>query len=196
MMNHRKFFAALAVVAMAFTARSMGDVLLEINDSNPNAVTITATGNFSSINATGISDGHGVDLLEFFTSVAPRGGFDYSGSLAPNSVPESYDTLYVNDDSGTPSDADIFNYNGAGYYAQNFSTTAPAFTGTATVDFSSVASLLPPGGDSGNILDGNSVSSEGVIGTWYVVPEPSTYALLFIALCVLALLSTCRGTQA
>ncbi len=73
------------------------------------------------------------------------------------------------------------------FFALDFSTSAPAFTGASVWDLSSatfpggaVANYLPALGTSGDIR-----FSDQVIGTWTVtgqasaVPEPSVYALLF-----------------
>ena len=176
-------------------------ILLTINDSNPSAVTITATGSDAALDATGTTANDGVDLLQFFSTdeFGNLFGQDLTGTLTADGVSVPFNDVNVDDYStggGTPYvDLELYVDNGSPGETdtETFSTSSSAFTGTWTIDFSSLgidSSALPTAGSEGNILSGYYGDPGAVIGSWEVasaVPEPSTVSSLIlggVALCV------------
>jgi MYXO-CTERM domain-containing protein len=79
---------------------------------------------------------------------------------------------------------------------QAFSTSSPAFTGTAIINLSSFLASLPITGASGNIYSGDAHSPGGaLIGRWTVVPEPSVEAQLALGAMVFAGLALVRRSR-
>ena len=148
-------------------------VLIQVDVSNPANVTFTATGAPAGVDDAGTFTYHGATLLTFFTAAAD-GDLDVVGNLAPSGTTESYDASFADDVSGSSVDLNLRAFNGLD--DQVFSTAAPAFTGTGTVDFTSLAALLPGPGASGQLMVGWSGYPGQVIGEWAVVPEVSTCA--------------------
>lgn len=193
----RRIAIWIAVITLA-TAwnRVSAQVLLTINDSNPSAVTFTATGANSAVNYSGNTANDGVDLLSFFVideSNMLIGVFS-GGTLVGGSMGSQYAYNYTWSDSYSTSgstfpDLELYYYNDASPSSnatEDFSTTAPAFTGSWTADLASLgvsASALPAAGTEGNILSGFSGNPGVVIGQWQVqsVPEPATTGLLALA---------------
>jgi hypothetical protein len=170
----------LGVVVAPVQAGVLVD-LIEVNVSNPAAVTFTATGNHSLINDSTATGVDGVDLLAFFSDM----GFGL-GSVSGNLTPPTQDgiayfTWYTDSySSGGTSYNDLNLYSNEGH-PQNFSTGAPAFTGTGTADLSAYTAFLPSLGASGNIAAGSfGQGSMAVIGQWQVTPEPATLSLLAV----------------
>lgn len=157
-------------------------ILLTINDTNSSAVIITATGMAPAVNSDVISVQDGIDLLAFLTSPLASSEIPIPESdLMGGGVSVSYNEAYVDNYSGSDIDLNIFSNSGSD--TQNFSTSQPAFTGTATLDLSGFA--LPTAGASGEIIVGyNGSGNNEVIGTWQVVsaPEPGTNSLLAVGL--------------
>ncbi len=167
-------------------------VLLTINDSNPSAVTITATGADAALDFSGSTANAGVDLLQFF-GIDESGmtfGQDLTGALTASGVSVSYNDVdrddYSTGGGAVYTDLELYvdvNSPGQGD-TETFSTTAPAFTGSWTIDLSSLgvdSSALPSAGSEGSILSGNYGAPGQVIGAWEVtsdVPEPSATSLL------------------
>ncbi len=156
-----------------------GDVLLIINDSDPSNVTITATGAFAFTNDSSTNENEGVDLLEFFTApvaILPPGSPASPGLSPTGDGP--YTQWQADDYSGSLVDLNI-STDTSGPETQTFTTTSPAFTGSATLDLSSFSADLPSLGSSGLIVSGNSNNNGDIIGDWEVedvpVPEPSQY---------------------
>lgn len=176
--------------AIASSAISGVPILLTIDVSNPSAVTITATSSNSYSDYSGNTANAGVDLLGFFganeQSLSP-GQFS-GGSLQGGNDGVSYDSLT----------SDNYSTGGGLYYdlevylsaaavgsgnTETFSTNLPAFSGTWTVNLSSLgvsASDLPSAGSEGTIISGSGASAGPFIGEWQVVstPEPGTAGLL------------------
>lgn len=176
----KKNLLVLALVAglvsfVETTKAAVPNYLLTINVSDPYAVTITATGNFASVGATDISSDSGVTLLSFFRSSLSAYSIPFSGNLAANGMSGFYDNATLDNYSGSNIDLNLYS---ATRSSQNFTTSDPAFTGSATLDLHVYNYSLPTIGTTGNILDGSTGGYNGVIGVYQVVPEPSTYALL------------------
>jgi len=161
-------------------------ILLTIDDSNPSAVTITATG-FTPLVNSGKFANSGVDLLGFFNATQPSLlGSTFNTSLFGGGSPSPYSNVRSDNFStsgGNAVDLNLFIVAGGGDL-QGFSTTAPAFTGSLTIDLGSLgvsSSALPVAGTTGDILTGNSGDQGLVIGEWEVnpVPEPGV-GILFV----------------
>jgi hypothetical protein len=181
-----------AVVLLLSMGVGKAQILLTIDDSNPAAVVITATGNDASLpgmaTSTSASINDGIDLLNFLvgnTTIPLNGipvtssnltsgnltgtGPDYN-SWAPDAIdsPGAPDLTLYSSSSGT----------------EIFTTTSAAFTGTLTVDLT--GEPLPSAGSVGTIVTGFSADSPNntPIGEWKVesvsAPEPSSWILLLV----------------
>lgn len=172
----------LALGAGAFLAPSSGAaVLLIVDVSDPAAISITATGAAPSANDQGNDNTwtfDGVDLLEFFTADAggdAGGSLGSASSLKPTGSVNIYNEWladFFSTDGGDFLDLNLY-YNDFVPDPQNFDTTQPAFSGSATLDLTDLVALLPAPGTSGLILAGYSDFAGPVIGEWTVVPEVS-----------------------
>jgi hypothetical protein len=186
---------ALLLLLLSFCP-AQAQILLTINDSDPSAVTITATGSFA---GTGASDSfsNGIDLLGFFTSSV---GFDMfnvtsvltTGNLSPGAF---YDTAYGDNLSFQNVDLSLYSSNQTA--TETFATGTPAFIGSMTLDLSGVG--LPSVGTSGNIVTGYSMTAPDntTIGQWQVLavstPEPSSWMLLLLGFALVAIFRTRLG---
>ncbi len=167
----------LAGAALTTSAYAQG-VLLTVDLSNPTNVIITATGNNAAVNDNSTPAWEGVSLLSFLTSAVAKTD-TYAGSLTGGGV--AYNAYFCQTGGNSPgNDLCLYNY-GVGD-PQTFSTGAPAFTGTATLNLSSIAGSLPSAGASGNIYTSYSGNHRVLLGQWQVMdaaptPEPGTLAL-------------------
>lgn len=159
-------------------------VLLTISDSNPAAVTITATGTDPMVNDNSQVGLGGVDLLGFFTQSSPSvGGPLPNSTLHGGSLAAPYDTVGADNSGSGTVNLNLYVNNAN---PETFSTTQPAFTGSWTLNLSSFgvsASALPTPGSSGQIITGFSGNAGPVIGEWQVaaVPEPAAGCLMLLA---------------
>ncbi|MBN8711699.1 MAG: hypothetical protein BGO12_18325 [Verrucomicrobia bacterium 61-8] len=178
------------------------DILVTIDITNPAAVVFTATGAAPSADGPNVPGINGIDFLQFF--ITPISGFalgDVTPSTFATYLDSNYPYLNWNTDSYSGPNVDLNFYSQDGS-SQHFNTTDPAFVGTATVNFTSYASYLPSAGATGQITDGNSGNASGpsrpltVLGTYQVVPEPSTWALLALGLAACLTLLRRRGKRA
>jgi hypothetical protein len=182
-------FSLAALFSFAANLRSSAQVLLTINDSDPSAVVITATGNNAGLDFNGSSANDGVDLLQFFTLDESGMTFGHflTGTLQGGGTGISYNDVWDDNQSttgGSALDAELYVDNGSpgSGNIETFSTTSPAFTGTWTIDMAALgvsSAALPTAGSSGNIMSGFSHNPGSVVGTWEVqgVPEPTTIGL-------------------
>ena len=174
-------------------------VLLTIYDSNPAAVTITATGANSGVDDSSTIANDGVDLLGFFQT-ANGSDFFYqflAGTLSGGNTGVVYNDIWTDHQStGGDTFLDLSLYrdiDSAGQGStQNFSTIQPAFTGSWTINFSAqgiTSADLPTVGTVGQIFSGTSEHPGQVIGAWQVVsvPEPGTASLALLGLGAAAL---------
>ena len=188
--------SALALGAGLFAAAIPAagqSILIKINEANPSAVIFTAT----STNAyapVSLDISFGVDLIKYFTVSVPAGAGTVIGTLTPNGSATSYNQWYP-DNLAAVGNRDLNLYNNTGGQTQNFVTTSPAFTGTATIDLSSLIADLPVTGATGSIYSGNIRSPGALIGTWVVVPEPSVKSQLALGAMVLAGLAFVRRSR-
>lgn len=158
---------------------------LGIDITDPSAVVITAT----PLNATANSSltlFDGVTLQLFFTGEVPSTTFaGASGNLAPFASGVAYDTWAV-DDTIPSIFSDLSFYRSSddppSSPPQIFGTFFTAFSGTATLNLASQASLLPILGTSGPIFAGYSDNLGPVIGTWQVTAVPELPVAAHLAL--------------
>jgi hypothetical protein len=142
---------------------------LLVNTLNPLAITFTASGESSAINLSEDMLNGGLNLLGFFAE-APGSSISSgatSSDLMPYSQPSAADpagAITQAESSGTT----LYLW-GSG--TADFVTSQPAFTGEAVFSLSN-----PAGYGAGGEL--RSVSTGDLIGTWSVVPEPQTYAMI------------------
>jgi large repetitive protein len=175
------FMALRCCVHSAFAQINL-PVLVVVDVSNPTNVVVRATGAAAATNDTSaISVYDGVDLLGFFTGTATAsdsatGGFFINGSstLAAVGVASAFDSTFLDDQSGSWVDLNLFLNNSADTEVANFGpTNGPAFKGSLGVDLSSVANLLPVGGAMGAVMVGDSSVPGVVIGAYEVVSPPN-----------------------
>jgi MYXO-CTERM domain-containing protein len=168
---------ATAVSTAVMAAYAADPVLITVDVSNPAEVTFTATGQSPGITVTQNAF-VGMSLLDFWRSNVDYGsgspggeGLEASGTAGAYTACVRYGTtlnFYITSGQGVD---------------QKFAIGDPAFTGSATVNLSSISTLLPVAGSSGSLIAGDPMMPEaGVqsIGRWQVsaVPEPHEYALL------------------
>jgi len=176
-MREQKMNKAAVIAIAGLAAAASADVLLNVDLSVVDQISITATSAASSGDITG-SDSTGVLLADFF------------GGAGGNSIFTSgTGDLVANGDSsdGTPG-----LFNSSGNYGLNFwswtsddpssfFTGTTAFVGSATWDIDSddYADMLA-GNASGDIIAFADTDDDGgvVIGQWNVVPAPGSMALL------------------
>ncbi len=193
-------FPRIATAAIAFILGAglekcsaiSSPILLTIDDSNSSAVTITATGFAPGVNDSGRPASSGVDLLGFFSASEPGlfGQFLLGSTLSGGGSGVSYNDVRGDNFSTSGGNSVDFRLSldisspGAGN-TQTFSTAQPAFTGTWTIDLSSLgvgSSALPTAGTTGDILSGFGGDQGSIIGQWEVnpVPEPAIGSLLVL----------------
>jgi hypothetical protein len=204
------FFAA--IFAVEAHAAPVSDFQLIINDSNPNAVTVTATGTdpFEPDSAHNFNEG--IDLLNFFSTPSTSVGlpsFTSSGDLTTgaNGSP-TYVDAGVDNFTGRYVDLNLFNDGSAD--PETFQSGTAAFTGTEVYDLIDLASVLPTGIERGPILAGFSGDTNGLegdsmtdlagfltyIGDYEVIPEPSQWSLLLLGAASLVAVRRLRASRA
>jgi len=182
-LGHRVYWGAGLEKCSAISS----PVLLTIDDSDPSAVVITATGFAPAVNS-GKFASSGVDLLTFFrTGQTGLLGSSFNTTLFGGGSPSPYSDVRSDNFStsgGSSVDLNLFIVTGSGDL-QGFTTTQPAFTGSWTIDLSGLgvsAPDLPTSGTTGDILTGFSGDQGAIIGQWEVgpVPEPGVGSLLVL----------------
>ena len=168
---------ALALVFSA--ANSVAQNILIINDSDPAAVTFTATTNDSIGTETMNSFNDGLTLGAFLTNSNP--GF-FGDPLAPTTLTTAANMSPVYDMWGNDfADFDLYRYanDPDSNSGETVTTGSQALAGAATADLSVVRSFLPAPGTSGAVYSGSEDSPDfALIGYYEVVPEPNPEALI------------------
>ncbi len=180
----------LAAGLFAATLPAAGQsILININEANPSAVQFIAVGNNSFANST-VNTLFGVDLISYFTIAPAAAAGTVTGTLTPAGTASAY-TQWFPDNLNVVNNVDLNLYAGTSQN-QTFTTSSPAFTGTAVVNLSTLLANLPATGATGNIFSGDIRSPGSLIGRWVVVPEPSVEAQLALGAMVLAGLAFIR----
>lgn len=166
-------FTAILVAPANATAA----ILLAIDVSDSNAVTFTATGERPSSSTSSKKFIDGITLGEFFRIEPESSSFTISGTLTPAffAGSPSYTRLAL----VGASDLNIYvnSANPQSGSSQFFQTGVAAFTGSFTVDMSSIAYSMPLAGTQGTLHAGYG-GSVVAIGNWSaVVPEPGQWEL-------------------
>jgi MYXO-CTERM domain-containing protein len=192
----RSTFAALAcALALSPVAASAQQVLLTVDIADPSTPVFAGTGEFSLADAT-ISGRIGVTLDELFTTDFLRAANILSGDLAVAGSPVEL----ADNNSGPTSETDLNLRQFFTTSSYDFTTTTPAFTGSATVPSGTFGSIVPyqPVGTIGDIFLGDESANPGlVLGQFEVIdssviPEPT--AALGVTLLGLAALRRRRAS--
>jgi hypothetical protein len=169
-------------------------ILIDINQADPSAVQFIATVTGPLVNDSSALNYAGVDLISYFT--APVGSaFGVTGTLTPAGTTAAYNAWFPDNLLNGDSLVDMNLFVAGSPQLQNFVTSSPAFTGTATINLSSLLAELPATGTSGYIYSGYSRSTGQIIGEWVVVPEPSVEAQLALGAVVFAGLALVRRAR-
>jgi hypothetical protein len=167
--------ALALVLAAAFSAAGQS-VLISIDQGNPAAVQFITTG-ANSFTASSLYNVWGVDLISYFTAAPAAATGTVTGTLTPTGTSIAF-TEYFPDNLNAASSVDLNMYVTTIPQLQAFTTSSPAFTGTAIINLSSLLAYLPATGASGDIFSGDVRSPGKLIGTWQVVPEPTVGVLM------------------
>jgi hypothetical protein len=193
--------ASVLFVIAGFTANAT--LLLEVDVSNPSSVTLTATGANADAPDSSFNVADGFNLLDFFTgsvSLPPGQTMPITSGLFSYGQNTAYSHWFTDSYSGFGRDLNIWKSSIASSSSptQVFKTQHPSFTGLTTIDLSTWAGLLPSVGTISDIRPGYTYTEYGtpkplgpVIGQWAVIPEPSTFALVF-GILALVVGGTCR----
>lgn len=188
-------FLAFAIAGFALSGQADAAVVLVIDISNPAAVTFTSTSANSQTNSSLNIGSEGFTIQNFFTSSANyASATGVGGNLAPTGSSFTYTQLGTfnfeanNGNFVAGNDLSIYSSGGTTAGSQVFSTGTRAFNGVATVDFSSTPGALPTSGTTGNVYSGyfqSGTTGHGLlIGTFQVVPEPSSLLICALGLTV------------
>jgi MYXO-CTERM domain-containing protein len=190
--------SALVLTAGLFAATFPAagqSILINIYEGNPSAVQFVATSanpnNASALNL------YGVDLIKYFTTAPAVAAGAVTGNLIPAGTTVAYTEWIPDNLLAAGQNVDLNLYNTSDPQTQVFSTSGQAFSGTATIDLSSLLANLPATGASGQIWSGN-IHSPGqawLIGKWTVVPEPPVGMQLALGAMVLAGLAFVRRSR-
>jgi hypothetical protein len=185
---------AAGLFAATFPAAGQS-ILININEANPSAVQFIATVTVPLVNDSSQNNFFGVDLLSYFTVAPAAVAGVATGTLVPAGTTTAYNQWFP-DNLHVANNVDLNLYATTTSQTQTFSTSSPAFTGTAIINLSALFANLPITGASGNIYSGDAHSPAGVlIGRWVVVPEPSVEAQLALGAMVFAGLALVRRAR-
>ena len=183
---------AAGLLATTFPAAGQS-ILININEANPAAVLFTTTGANAAANSS-VNNFFGVDLISYFTAQPATVAGVVTGTLVPAGTTNAYNAWFP-DNLTTVNNVDLNLYVNSAAQLQTFTTSSPAFAGTATINLSALLASLPATGASGNIFSGDIRSPGVLIGRWVVVPEPSVEAQLALGAMVLAGLAFVRRSR-
>ncbi|MEM6553797.1 MAG: PEP-CTERM sorting domain-containing protein [Planctomycetota bacterium] len=154
-----------------------GSILIEIDPTDPSAVTFTATDTLAAVTDLSAPVDAGVTFDDLFAvdfDLTPTQSVSFIGTLTALAAPEYTDAA---NGFGGLSLLDLNLFNPSSSETQSFSTSFPAFTGSATLDLTGAA--FGPIGTTGDILAGDTTTGSGaVIGQFQIVPEPASLTLL------------------
>ena len=176
MIDRRHTVASLALVAIAGSASA--ELLLEVDLTVIDQITITATDGAAGASASG-STFTGFYLASFFNDASLSGIINGTGSLTAASVAsDGSPSLYS---SGSSFGLNIWSYSSTGDTTFTAGETAFSGSGTWTLSSSQYALFLS-GNTFGDIYfaadTDDDLPGATVIGQWSVVPAPGAIALL------------------
>ncbi len=178
-MNKIATIAGLALSVSAMTASA--DVLLEVDLTVVDQITITATAGLSAVDAIG-DDFTGVYLDGLFGADGSLSYALISGDLTNAENPSDFTPSLFRANSGTDTGLNIWSFSSDSDVT--FTAGSLAFVGSATfsLDALSYANLLA-GNTSGNIYfpadDFSDIDAGAVVlGTYTVIPAPGSLALI------------------
>ena len=177
-MNKSATITGLAVAATAMTASA--DVLLNVDLSVTNTITISGTSGLSALTTTG-SDSAGVYLENFFGAAGDGVAESLVAGDLTNVGNASDGSPNLYRDSGSDFGLNVFSWSPDANVT--FTAGTQAFTGSATwtVDAATYADMLA-GSTSGNLYfpvdNAADVVGADLLGTYNVVPAPGAMALL------------------
>ncbi|MEM9419664.1 MAG: PEP-CTERM sorting domain-containing protein [Planctomycetota bacterium] len=164
-------------------------ILIEIDPTEPSAVTFTATDATALIDDSSTGINGGVSLIGLFAPGFVVDNALISGTLTPSGAGVDYTFAAGGVDPVGATNLNLrgttFDFNNPGANAQAFATDQAAFTGSATIDLTG-ATFVGPIGTIGDIIVGNGTSGSGLtIGQFQIVPEPASLTLLALGLMAL-----------
>ena len=183
---------AVGLFAAAFPAAGQS-ILICINEVNPSAVQFVAVAN-NSFAASSVNNLFGVDLISYFTVAPAAVASPAGGTLIPAGTTTAYNEWFP-DNLNVANNFDLNLYATTTSQVETFTTSSPAFTGTAIMNLSGFLASLPATGISGNIYSGDIRSPGVLIGRWTVVPEPSVEAQLALGAMLFAGLALVRRAR-
>ncbi len=166
--------AAVASFAVVGTAAAQNlPVLLEIDISDPTAVTITSTGAAAVVDDASLDDFDGITLDLFFTAFNDVPFSDVVGDLTvPGAL--AYDRFF---DVSSGLDLNLYNNLASDALPQVFTTLSPAFTGSSFLDVDLTGAPFQADGYVGTINNG--LNNGPILGSYVVVvPEPANATAL------------------
>lgn len=183
-------FASLILSVSCFVNVAYADLILEVDLTVPNTITINATSGLSSITTSG-STNTGFYLADLFGSTGNELDENELGTgtlTSSNSQSNSTPWIYRDDENDTG--LNVYDY--TSNYTDSFVIDTVAFVGSAYWTVSSVIyNDLLAGPTFGNVWfaadDISDLASADVLGTWAMttstsVPEPASIALLGLGL--------------
>lgn len=151
--------------------------VIEINPTDPSAVTFTATDAVAAVTDLSAPVSAGVTFDNLFATdfdLTPTQSISFIGTLTALAAPEY--TSGANGFGGL-SLLDLNLFNPSLDENQSFSPLFPGFTGSATLDLT--GATFGPIGTIGDIIVGDGTLGSGLtIGQFQIVPEPASLALL------------------
>ncbi|MEM1010836.1 MAG: hypothetical protein AAGI46_01295 [Planctomycetota bacterium] len=171
-MRLRSFATLVALILLAVSRHADASVVLTVDVSDPGMVSIQSTSAFSAVDATGLSFSDGVSLVGLLgTGTVAANESRVSGDLAVGVSQIQLGVQFVDASNG------LFNLFGGPDTTIEFSTNEPAFTGQGLFNLSQQPlGALPPLGQTGDVVLGFNATFDTVIGTYVVVPEPTSLA--------------------
>ena len=172
--------AVAAAAITMWTTVAQADVLIEVDLTTPDTIVVSATTGLSAIDASG-SNFTGFLLADFYNggTETPSTASDF-GDLTSFENP-SDGTPSIFRGSGTPADSGLNFWSFSTDATVTFTAGSQAFTGSATWSLDPlVYADMVAGNLSGDLLFPADTSDDPglTLGTWIVVPEPSSIAIL------------------
>jgi len=169
-----------AASVLALTGAASADVLLIVDLTVPNQVTINATNGLSAISAAS-SAFNGVLLADFYNGPSTLGVAGGTGNLTSTDVAsDGTPSLFS---GATDPGLNLWSYSAS---SSNFVAGQQAFSGSGTwILTPTLYAEMLAGNSSGNIyanIDSSAnIPGNGIIGTWALIPTPGTAGLLGLA---------------